>query len=77
MHNQSEKSEMPLNGSVTKWTSNEVKEWLIKNGFNNYSHLLCDVHKINGTSLLMLTEEDLKNPPLKIEVRFWKTNFPF
>lgn len=45
-----------------------MKEWLVKNGFSKYSHLICDIHRINGTALLMLTEEDLKNPPLRIEV---------
>ena len=52
--------------SALHWTCNHVKEWLSQNGFGHYAHLFC-LHKINGPALLMLTEEDLKNP-LNIEV---------
>jgi len=58
---------MALPQSALHWSSNHVKEWLTQNGFGHYAHLFCDIHKINGPALLMLTEEDLKNP-LNIEV---------
>ena len=54
--------------SVVGWTTVHVKEWLIRHDFTMYTHLLCDIHRIDGTALLMLTEDDLKSPPLNIEV---------
>ncbi|XP_032781744.2 sphingomyelin synthase-related protein 1 [Daphnia magna] len=59
---------MALPSSATDWTEAHVKEWLTHIGFGSYGTLLCDVHKINGTALLMLSEKDLKSPPLSIEV---------
>lgn len=59
---------MALPISATEWTETHVKQWLIQCGFGSYAHLLCDIHKINGTALLMLTEKDLRSPPLSIEV---------
>jgi len=57
-----------LPGIVTEWTTIHVKEWLMQHGFGGYTKLICDVHCIDGTALLMLTEDDLRNPPLKIEI---------
>ena len=65
---------MALPQSALHWSSNHVKEWLTQNGFGHYAHLFCDIHKINGPALLMLTEEDLKNP-LNIEVNNEKKCF--
>lgn len=59
---------MALPPSPVKWKPSHVREWLSHCGFGQYAHLLCDIHKIDGTALLLLTEDDLKNPPLKIEV---------
>jgi len=50
------------------WTTSEVKLWLNSKGLGKYSKLLCDVHSIDGCALLMLSEEDLRSPPLKLEV---------
>lgn len=66
MHGEHNKNFLP--SSPVKWKPAHVREWLNQCGFGNYAHLLCDVHKINGTALLLLQEDDLRNPPLKIEV---------
>jgi len=59
---------MVLPGVVTEWTKFHVKEWLMQLGFGGYTKLICDIHRIDGKALLMLTEDDLKNPPLKIKI---------
>ena len=51
-----------------KWSCNQVSEWLKDNGFQKYCTLLCDEHQIDGQSLLSLTENDLKQPPIEIHV---------
>ena len=61
---------MALPSSATEWTESHVKQWLTQCGFGSYAHLMCDIHKINGTALLMLSEKDLRSPPLSIEVIF-------
>ena len=63
-------SQMALPSSATEWTESHVKQWLTQCGFGSYAHLMCDIHKINGTALLMLSEKDLRSPPLSIEVIF-------
>ena len=59
---------MVLPVSAFDWTTDHVRRWLVQQDFEHYTYLLCDVHLIDGTALLMLTEDDLKNPPLSIEV---------
>lgn len=50
------------------WNCKQVGQWLKENGFEKYKKLLCDEHKINGEALLVLTENDLKQPPLQLTV---------
>lgn len=50
------------------WSVNDVSEWLIEKGFQQYSQLLCVEHQIDGQGLLSLTENDLKQPPIDIRV---------
>ncbi|XP_062612028.1 sphingomyelin synthase-related protein 1-like [Saccostrea cucullata] len=54
--------------SVKNWSCEEVKDWLVGEGFTQYSKTLCDTHKIDGQVLLSLTENDLKQPPLQLSV---------
>jgi hypothetical protein len=61
---------MALPSSPIDWNESHVREWLTEVGFGSYAHVLCDVHKINGTALLMLSEKDLKSPPINMEVCF-------
>ncbi|CAG2113275.1 unnamed protein product [Medioppia subpectinata] len=42
--------------------------WLQKNGFETYVRQFRDEHKIDGKCLLTLTEDDLRSPPLHIQV---------
>lgn len=54
--------------SVEDWSCENVASWLQEAGFENYCHLFCETHKIDGQALLSLTEADLKQPPLDIKV---------
>ena len=54
---------------VVEWDVERVRQWLQDNGFSSYAPLLCDKHRLDGNCLLMLTEQDLKQPPLEIKVR--------
>lgn len=54
--------------SVDLWSSKDVAQWLIDNGFQQYVTLFHDVHKIDGRCLLTLSEDDLKGPPLVMTV---------
>lgn len=51
-----------------QWTCEDTADWLNKNGFDQYTNLLTDIHKIDGKALLLLTENDLRSPPLQIPV---------
>lgn len=50
------------------WDCDRVGRWLEENNFQAYRKLFCTDHKIDGKSLLMLTESDLRNPPLQIQI---------
>ena len=52
---------------VEEWNVNRVGEWLEEAGFAEYRELLCTQHKIDGISLLSLTEQDLKGPPIAMK----------
>ena len=54
--------------SVLTWTTGDVRTWLAELGLARYSKLFCDHHKIDGPALLMIQEQDLKQPPLQLEV---------
>ncbi|GAB6019498.1 hypothetical protein CHUAL_001075 [Chamberlinius hualienensis] len=54
--------------AVDRWSFDEVAKWLDEKGFRNYIDLFCDIHKIDGLALLMLTESDLRNQPLSLTV---------
>ena len=59
---------------VLEWTTDEVSEWLESKGHREYINLLCNDHCIDGKSLLLLTEQDLKSPPLSIQVKLVSYN---
>ncbi|UYV82970.1 SAMD8 [Cordylochernes scorpioides] len=46
--------------NVENWTVGEVGEWLQKKGFEEYISVFTEEHKIDGQSLLILNESDLK-----------------
>lgn len=54
--------------SVRSWSVKQVAEWLEAESFPDYVPLLCDQHRLDGPSLLSLTEGDLRTPPLQMTV---------
>ena len=42
---------------ISEWTCEDVKKWLISEGFEEYSCLLCDNHGVDGEILLTLSEK--------------------
>jgi len=54
--------------SVLDWTVDDVAIWLRGNGHEQYIHLLCGDHRIDGKALLLLTETDFRTDPLNIQV---------
>uniref|UniRef100_A0A8B9JHQ9 Sphingomyelin synthase-related protein 1 n=1 Tax=Astyanax mexicanus TaxID=7994 RepID=A0A8B9JHQ9_ASTMX len=53
---------------VRHWSVKQVGRWLREEGFCDYVDLLCNKHRLDGTSLLTLTEYDLRSPPLELKV---------
>ncbi|XP_016418571.1 sphingomyelin synthase-related protein 1-like [Sinocyclocheilus rhinocerous] len=60
--------EREMAGSVRHWTPKHVGRWLREEGFCDYVDLLCNKHRLDGTSLLTLSEYDLRSPPLELKV---------
>uniref|UniRef100_A0A3B4ZM74 Sphingomyelin synthase-related protein 1 n=1 Tax=Stegastes partitus TaxID=144197 RepID=A0A3B4ZM74_9TELE len=58
----------PSEDSVTAWSCKQVAQWLQEEGFEQYVELLCTQHRLDGPSLLALTEADLRGPPLGLTV---------
>ncbi|XP_029110129.1 sphingomyelin synthase-related protein 1-like isoform X2 [Scleropages formosus] len=54
--------------AVHQWTTKHVARWLKEEGFCDYVELLCNRHRLDGTSLLTLSESDLRQPPLELKV---------
>lgn len=53
---------------VSTWNCKKVAQWLQEEGFGEYVELLCIQHRLDGPSLLALTEADLRGPPLGLTV---------
>ncbi|KAK2824223.1 hypothetical protein Q5P01_021398 [Channa striata] len=58
----------PSEDSVSTWSCKQVAQWLQEKGFGEYVELLCVQHRLDGLSLLALTEADLRGPPLGLTV---------
>ncbi|XP_035462346.2 sphingomyelin synthase-related protein 1 isoform X1 [Scophthalmus maximus] len=54
--------------SASGWSCKQVAQWLQEEGFGEYVELLCTQHRLDGPSLLALTEADLRGPPLGLTV---------
>ncbi|KAJ8418208.1 hypothetical protein AAFF_G00139170 [Aldrovandia affinis] len=54
--------------SIHRWTPKHVARWLREEGYCDYVDLLCNQHRLDGASLLTLTEYDLRSPPLELKV---------
>ncbi|XP_061693645.1 sphingomyelin synthase-related protein 1-like isoform X2 [Syngnathoides biaculeatus] len=59
---------MASESSVSAWSCKQVAQWLQRQGFDDYVDLLCADHRLDGPSLLALTEADLHGPPLSLKV---------
>nr|XP_028584355.1 sphingomyelin synthase-related protein 1 [Podarcis muralis] len=53
---------------IQRWSTRHVAKWLKEEGFCEYVDILCDKHRLDGITLLTLTEYDLRSPPLEIKV---------
>lgn len=53
---------------VSAWSCKQVAQWLQDEGFGEYVELMCTQHRLDGLSLLALTEADLRGPPLGLTV---------
>ncbi|XP_070608122.1 sphingomyelin synthase-related protein 1 [Erythrolamprus reginae] len=53
---------------IQRWSTRHVAKWLKQEGFYEYVDVLCDKHRLDGLTLLTLTEYDLRSPPLEIKV---------
>ncbi|CAG0919378.1 unnamed protein product [Notodromas monacha] len=53
---------------ISAWTCEHVEAWLKSVDLEQYSNAFGTIHKIDGRVLLMLTEDDLRLPPLQIEI---------
>ncbi|KAI6066560.1 Sphingomyelin synthase-related protein 1 [Aix galericulata] len=53
---------------IRRWTTKNVAKWLKEEGFCEYVDILCNRHRLDGITLLTLTEYDLRSPPLEIKV---------
>uniref|UniRef100_A0A915PKC6 SAM domain-containing protein n=1 Tax=Setaria digitata TaxID=48799 RepID=A0A915PKC6_9BILA len=49
-----------------EWNYADVAIWLCEQGFEKYADIIAYRHKIDGRTLLMLTEVDLREKPLKL-----------
>ncbi|VDN01443.1 unnamed protein product [Thelazia callipaeda] len=52
--------------SPDTWSYEDVAVWLVEQGFQKYADLIAYKHKIDGRTLLMLTETDLREKPLEL-----------
>lgn len=53
---------------IQRWSTRHVAKWLKEEGFCEYVDALCDKHRLDGITLLTLTEYDLRSPPLEIKI---------
>jgi hypothetical protein len=53
--------------SIISWTTNDVEQWLKSLNFSNFIDRFCKQNGIDGLTLLLMKEDDLKQPPLSIE----------
>ncbi|VDO99655.1 unnamed protein product [Soboliphyme baturini] len=60
--------DMGITKSAKEWSYQEVRTWLEENGFAQYAELIAGRHKVDGKVLLCLSEEDLRCPPLSINI---------
>jgi hypothetical protein len=45
---------------VQQWNFEDVRKWLKNRNLKQFSHIICDKHKVDGQVLLALTESDIR-----------------
>lgn len=70
-------SKMPSCSHVIDWSIENVREWLENKGHTKYVDLICNIHCIDGRALLLLTENDLRSPPLNIQVSVFRLSLTY
>ncbi|XP_045883184.1 sphingomyelin synthase-related protein 1 isoform X4 [Meles meles] len=63
-----EEMAVPNHLCIRRWTTKHVAVWLKDEGFFEYVDILCNKHRLDGITLLTLTEYDLRSPPLEIKI---------
>lgn len=53
--------------SILDWTKADIHDWLESIDLLQYAELFKQ-HSIDGSTLLFMTENDLRNPPLSVNV---------
>ncbi|CAF3995906.1 unnamed protein product [Rotaria magnacalcarata] len=53
--------------SIISWTTNDVEKWLESLNLSKFIDKLCKENGIDGLTLLLMKEDDLKQSPLSIE----------
>jgi hypothetical protein len=51
---------------IEEWSNQDVHRWLIDNGFKNIADEIAYNQKVDGSALLLITEDDLRLPPLSL-----------
>jgi len=54
--------------AVSDWSTDDVASWLSDVGFGSYSDLLTTQHRVDGRALLHMSESDLRQPPVAMDV---------
>ena len=54
--------------TICEWNVDDVACWLEENGLSKHKTLLCDKHQIDGNTLISLSENDLRKPPVQMTV---------
>ena len=49
-----------LSGDILKWSSEDVKQWLLIEGFQDFIDVI-KPHEVTGIDFLMLTEQDWRD----------------
>jgi hypothetical protein len=52
---------------IISWTINDVEQWLCSLNLSKFVDKFCKQNGIDGLTLLLMNEDDLKQPPLAIE----------
>jgi hypothetical protein len=57
----------PAKFPIISWTTNDVEQWLKSLNLSNFIDKFCKENGIDGLTLLLMKEDDLKQSPLSIQ----------